>query len=81
MAKSVVSIASEIDGFMKKETMTVWTLPWSQLYVVADRERIKEAFQNDLRSALKAQALEITYGTNAVTIHRDSIFQPREWKP
>lgn len=81
MAKSVINIAADIDGFMKKETMTVWTLTWSQLYEVAERVRIKEAFQNDLRNALKAQALEVTYGTNAVTIHRDSIFHPREWKP
>ena len=80
MAKNVVNIAADIDGFMKKETMTVWTLPWSQFYEVTERVRIKDAFQSDLRWALKKQSLEVTYGTNAVIIHRDSNFHPREWK-
>ncbi|KPW50826.1 hypothetical protein [Pseudomonas syringae group genomosp. 3] len=80
MAKSVRDIAIDIDGFMKKKTLNVWTLPWDQLYVVASRERIKEAFQTDLRHALKAHALEITYGVHAVTIHRDANFGPQEYK-
>lgn len=80
MAKNVRDIASDIDGFMKKKTLNVWTLPWGQLYEVADRERIKEGFQNDLRAALKAHSLEITYGINAVTIHRDANFGPQEYK-
>lgn len=80
MAKNVKDIATDIDGFMKKNTMTSWTLSWEQLYQVAERARIKEAFHNDLRGALKAHALEITYGTNAVVVHRDSLFAPREYR-
>ncbi|WP_122571175.1 hypothetical protein [Pseudomonas viridiflava] len=79
MAKSAHVIATDIDGFMKKKTLNVWTLPWAQLYEVASRERIKDAFQDDLRVALKGHALEITYGTNAVVIHRDSNFGPQSW--
>jgi hypothetical protein len=80
MAKNVKDIASDIDGFMKKKTLNVWTLPWKQLYQVASRERIKDAFQIDLRASLKAHSLEITYGINAVTIHRDAVFGPQEYK-
>ena len=80
MAKNVKDIATDIDGFMKKKTLNVWTLPWSQLYGVAERERIKEAFQDDLRSALERHALAITFGVNAVTIHRDTNFGPQEYK-
>ncbi len=80
MAKNVRDIAAEIDGFMKKKTLNVWTLPWAQLYEVADRERIKEAFQTDLRAALKVHTLAITYGDNAVVIHRDGNFGPQDYK-
>ena len=55
MDKSAHVIATDIDGFMKKKTLNVWTLPWAQLYEVASRERIKEAFQDDLRAALKGR--------------------------
>ncbi|WP_031598877.1 hypothetical protein [Ferrovum myxofaciens] len=80
MAKNVREIAVDIDGFMKRKTLNVWTLPWVQLYEVAERERIKDAFQNDLRDALLAHSLQISYGTNAVTIHRDANFGPQEFK-
>lgn len=80
MAKNVRDIASDIDGFMKKKTLNLWTLPWEQIYKVAERERIKDAFQTDLRTALKSHGLEITYGTNAIVIHRDSNFGPQEFK-
>lgn len=80
MAKNVRDIASDVDNFMKKKTLNFWTLPWGQLYEVASRERIKEAFQEDLRKALKSHALEITYGTNAVVIHRDAVWGPQEYK-
>ena len=80
MAKNVTVIAAEIDGFMKKKTLNVWTLPWAQLYKVTDRERIKEAFQTDLQAALKTHTLEVTYGNNAVIIHRDANFGPQDFK-
>ena len=80
MAKNVRDIALDIDGFMKRKTLNVWTLPWNQLYTVADRERIKEAFQADLRTAIKVHGLQISYGINAVTIHRDSNFGPQDYK-
>lgn len=80
MAKSASTIAEEIDGFMKKKTLNVWTLPWDQLYKVAERERIKEAFQNDLSKALKVHTLEVSYGVNAVIIHRDANFGPQDFK-
>jgi hypothetical protein len=80
MAKNVRDIALDIDGFMKRKTLNVWTLPWAQLYKVSDRERIKEAFQSDLQTALKAHSLQISYGINAVTIHRDANFGPQEYQ-
>lgn len=79
MAKNVKDIALDIDGFMKRKTLNVWTLPWVQLYDVAERKRIKEAFQGDLRTALATHNLLISYGTNAVTIHRDANFGPQEF--
>ncbi len=80
MAKNVRDIALDIDSFMKKKTLNYWTLPWGQLYLVACRERIKDAFQIDLRAALKKHSLEITYGINAVVIHRDAVWGPQDYK-
>jgi hypothetical protein len=74
MAKNVNTIAVDIDGFMKRKTLNHWTISWSDMYKVTQRERIKLAFQDDLRSALKQNALLISYGTNAVLIHRDANF-------
>ena len=79
MTKHVRDIAADIDGFMKRKTLNVWTLPWVQLYEVTERVRIKDAFQIDLKLALKKQSLEITYGTNAIVIHRDSNFGPQKY--
>jgi hypothetical protein len=79
MARHVKDIAVDIDGFMKRKTLNVWTLPWDQLYDVAERERIKEAFQEDLRNALRVHGLLVSYGTNAITIHRDANFGPQEF--
>ncbi|MDO8250256.1 MAG: hypothetical protein Q7T78_11135 [Rhodoferax sp.] len=79
MTKHVRDIATDIDGFMKRKTLNVWTLPWTQLYEVTARVRIKDAFQIDLKSALKKQNLEINYGTNAIVIHRDSNFGPQKY--
>jgi len=79
MAKNARDIAVDIDGFMKKKTLNVWTLSWAQLYEVTERERIKPAFLEDFRATLKNNGLEITYGINAIVIHRDSNFGPQEY--
>ena len=79
MAKNTKVIAFDINEFMRLKTLNVWTLPWSQFYTVAGRERIREAFQADLSKDLKEQNLLISYGTNAVTIHRDANFGPQEF--
>lgn len=80
MPKNVTSIAVELDGFMKEKSVSVLTMPWAQLYKIADRERIKEAFQTDLSNALKGHNLFVAYTDNAVVVHRGSNFAPQEWK-
>jgi hypothetical protein len=79
MAKSAHDIATDIDGFMKKKNLNFWTMSWAELYTVSSRERIKEAFQDDLSKALRRHSLEITYGSHAVVIHRDANFGPQIW--
>ena len=77
MAKNAKVLAEDIDGFMKRNTQNTLTMTWAKLYEISERQRIKEGFQNDLRSALRDNSLEITYGTNAIVIHRDANFNPQ----
>ncbi len=79
MAKNVREIASEIDAFMKRKTLNFWTLPWQQFYSVVERERIREAFQMELKAAFKPYAIEINYGVNAIEIFREANFGPQDY--
>ena len=79
MARRAGVIAEDIDVFMKKKTLNVWTLPWSQMYEVAERKRIKDSFLLDLCFALKVHGLVIHWSDNAFVIHRDANFGPQEW--
>ena len=79
MPRNATAIATDLDGFMKEKSVSVLTMPWTQLYKISERERIKEAFQNDLSTALKSRNIFITYTDNAVVIHRGSNFAPQEW--
>lgn len=74
MAKSIQSVAEEIQELMRKNSKDVVTLPWPDFYKVAGRERMKDAFMADLSQKLREFGLLISYGQAVVLIGKDFKF-------
>lgn len=74
MAKSAQSIAEEIQELLRKNTKDVITIPWSDFYKLSGRERIKNAFMEELSKKLREFALLISYGQAVVLIGKDFKF-------
>ena len=69
-------IAIKIDTFMKLNTHNVITISWIDFYKLINKKKCTKSMEEVLRLALKEFNLCITYGINAVVIHRDSNFNP-----
>ncbi|MBN9096457.1 hypothetical protein [Pandoraea pnomenusa] len=76
MPKSATIVAEEISDQMRKQGAAALTFPWSEFYKTAGRERIKEAFQEQLTHSLAAKSLLIAYGRSAVVVCQDYNFSP-----
>lgn len=80
MAKNANIIADSIGDFMNKNRVDVWTLKWDDFYKVTERERVKSAFENQLRDKLFEHGILIAYGKTTIVIARDFNFNPRPFK-
>lgn len=76
MAKSVDSVVSDLREMLNKSGKDAATLTWKKFYVVAGRERMKDAFMEDLAKQAKAASLFVSYGNAVVLIAKDYDFSP-----
>ncbi|MBR8094714.1 hypothetical protein FOC27_10240 [Burkholderia multivorans] len=76
MPKSAATIAEEISDQMRKQGAQALTYQWKDFYKATGRERIKEAFQEQLAHSLGARSLLIAYGRAAVVVCQDYNFNP-----
>lgn len=76
MPKAASAIATDIQASLQQSGKDVLTIPWDRFYAVADRDRIKEAFQESLAKELKKRSLLINYGNAVVLIGKDYNFAP-----
>ncbi len=76
MPKAASVIAENIQANLQQSGKDVITIPWDRFYVVADRDRIKEAFQDSLAKELKKRSLLINYGNAVVLVGKDYNFAP-----
>lgn len=76
MAKSVESVVFELRELLNKSGKDAATLPWQKFYVVAGRERMKDAFMADLAKQAKAASLFVSYGNAVVLVAKDYDFSP-----
>ncbi len=76
MAKSASTVAEDIRDMMNRNHKNVMTLQWDQMYEVADRERWKDSFQNQLTAELRNISLLATFGNAVVVIAKDYNFEP-----
>lgn len=80
MARNVTLIAKDIDNFMKRKTLNFWTLTWAQFYAISQRQRIKDAFLSELKTALKQNhELVFSHTPEALAIYRNSVCAPQTY--
>ena len=71
MALHASKVAEKIIDYMNKNNTSNLAVPWSDFYTLAERGAIREAFMNDLSSALKEKSVLISYGQAIVGIMKD----------
>lgn len=76
MAKSVAAVILDLREMLNKSGKDVATLTWKKFYVVADRERMKDAFLDDLIKQAKEASLFVAYGNAVVLVAKDYDFSP-----
>ncbi|TAL65816.1 MAG: hypothetical protein EPN79_11740 [Burkholderiaceae bacterium] len=69
-------IAEKIQALMHKGSKDVVTFSWAEFYDVAERERIKETFKENLASDLRKLSMLINYGQSIVLVAKDFRFAP-----
>ncbi|WP_321935295.1 hypothetical protein [Paraburkholderia sp. J8-2] len=78
MPKSPATIAQEISDQMRKQGAQALTYQWKDFYKATGRERIKEAFQDQLTHSLASRSLLIAYGRAVVVVCQDYNFNPAQ---
>lgn len=76
MAISAPQIAENLNEILRKHGKDTLTVSWSEFYVFVERARIKPAFIEDLRVALRQHSLIMAEGQAVVVISKDYNFQP-----
>jgi hypothetical protein len=71
MALHASKVADKIIDYMNKNNTPSLAVPWSDFYTLTERGAIREAFMNDLSSALKEKSVLISYGQAIVGIMKD----------
>ena len=76
MAKSVENVVAELRELLYKSNKDAATLSWKRFYEVSGRERIKDAFMDELTKQAKASSLFVSYGNAVVLVAKDYDFAP-----
>jgi hypothetical protein len=78
MAISISSVADTLNEMMQFSGGDAITLNWNEFRKVIQRERIKEAFKEDLGAKMRDHGLLIGYGAAVVLIAKDYKFAPAQ---
>lgn len=76
MAKSALQISEKIRDLMQNSGVDVMTVRWPNFYKIAERERWKSAFQDELTLELRKMSLLASFGNSVVVIAKDFDFSP-----
>lgn len=74
MAKSIQTVAEEIQELLRKNGKDVVTLSWPDFYKVSGRERIKDEFTSGLTKSLRELGLLVAYGQSVILVAKDFRF-------
>ena len=78
MATPIGQVADALNDMLLKSGENVITLSYPEFYDATDRERIKDAFKQDLDKRLRERGLLICYGAMIVAVLKDFRFAPRK---
>ena len=78
MATPIGQVADALNDMLLKSGENVITLSYPEFYDATDRERIKDAFKQDLDKRLRERGLLICYGAMVVAVLKDFRFAPRK---
>lgn len=76
MPKSVTEIADECIERLRSDGKDVITFSWPDFYKLAERQRMKPAFLDELVTALRQRSLLLAQGQSAVLVAKDFNFAP-----
>jgi hypothetical protein len=77
VAKSVSAVADDLRDELFASEQNQRTFSWSEFPKACDRERLKDAFKEELRTELQNRSVAIAYGMSAVIVSKDYNFNPR----
>jgi hypothetical protein len=76
MSRTAIEIAEEIQESLRKNGKDVVTFSWKEFYEFVDRDRLKQAFYDELKEHLSALGLLVVYGQSVVLFGKDYRFAP-----
>lgn len=78
MRQTANEIATACVEYLRGKGADVLTMPWTEFYKFAGRERIKPAFMEELALELRAHSLLMCQGQAVVVVMKDFNFSPRK---
>jgi hypothetical protein len=76
MAKSIDGVVIDLRELLNRSGKDAATIPWKKFYVLAGRERMKDAFMEELSKQAKAASMFVCYGNAVVLVAKDYDFSP-----
>jgi hypothetical protein len=76
VAKSASAVADDFRTLLFASGKDAKTFSWPAFSRACGRERLKEAFLEDLRTELKNRSISIAYGMASVGVLKDYDFDP-----
>lgn len=76
MLREVSDIAQELIDLIRIGGNHAITIPWSDMYEICGRKRLRDSFMEYLEQELRDRAYSIHYGVNTIWAFRDANVYP-----
>ena len=74
--KESALVAQALQSILEKSGQNCVTLPWADVYAIADRKRWTDKAHEDVRDELHDRGTTIGYGKHFVIVAKDENFAP-----
>jgi hypothetical protein len=77
MPLPATEVADILNDELRKKGGDIITIPWSTFYEIAERQRMKPPFQDEVKNEAQAKyQLLVGYGLHVVVVCHDRNFRP-----